>query len=161
MEKFFKVTEASQLHNDWITYKANRKEIREIANAFKASQGIEATGHYVSSDAIYIVPTENDRTKFGKVLCKPGNENLQLFRKNSKIGKAWVALMRERGLKVLHKPPLPFYFPRFSGGRYRSRLFDIDGELYCSLDPAGDVVPEGFTEMKASEFYKLVEGIPS
>lgn len=157
MEKFFKVTEASRLHGDWFNYRTNRKVIRELVEEFKASQGIEASGHYVASNSIYIVPTENDLINFGKSLCKPEDENLQMFRKNSKIGKAWAALMKEKGLKVLHKPPVPIYFPRFSGGRYRSRLFDIDGIVYCSLDPAGDVIPEGFIELKASEFWKLVE----
>ncbi|WFR64172.1 hypothetical protein P9222_08345 [Paenibacillus amylolyticus] len=58
---------------------------------------------------------------------------------------------------MLRKPYVPFYFRGFGGGRIRSRLFEIDGTVYCSLDPFEGDPPEGFVEMKASEFFKVIE----
>ncbi|MNP18938.1 hypothetical protein D3C76_1114440 [compost metagenome] len=156
MERYFIVTEENRLHKDWFDYKENSTRVCEIFKDFKQTVGIEAHGYYVSDDSIYIVPTENDLQAFKSILGAPNNEGLRKFRASSKISKAWVQMLKDAGLKVLRKPMVLLYFRSF-GGRYRSRLFDKNGVVYCSIDPAGDETPKGFIEMKASEFYKIIE----
>jgi len=45
-------------------------------------------------------------------------------------------------------------------GKFKTRLFDIDDVLYCSIE-CGNVndieCPEGMERIKTSEFYKIVE----
>ena len=45
-------------------------------------------------------------------------------------------------------------------GKFKTRLFDIDDVLYCSIE-CGSVddieCPEGMKRIKTSEFYKIVE----
>lgn len=156
MERYFEVTEESRLYSDWFEYKANRESINEIYKQFKREQGIESSTYYVTDDEIHIIPTEKDMETFGSVLCTPEDDGLLKFRVNSKIGKAWKQALKDKGLKVLRRPMVILYFSS-RGGKYRSRIFDQNGKLYCSMDPADGQAPKGFTEMKASDFYKVVE----
>lgn len=157
MEKYYTVTEECQLHKEWFDFKENTAQIRELFKKFKESVGIESTAYFVTNDEIYIVPTEKDLETFGSVLCSPINDELRKFRTTSKIGKAWVKALKDADIKVLHKPRVILYFRSFGGGKFRSRLFDQSGILYCSIDPADGEAPKGFVEMKASEFFKVIE----
>jgi hypothetical protein len=156
MERYFRVLN-NRLYNDWFDYKANQQQINELFKEFKQDQGFESGAYYVTDDEIYIVPTEADINNFSKMLCKPIDDDLQKFKTNSKIGKAWVETLKSNKLSVLRKPMLIMYMSA-GGGRFRSRLFNVDEQLYCSLYPADDAkLPQGFTEMKASEFFKIIE----
>lgn len=156
MEKYFIVTEESQLHKDWFAYKKNSAAVRELIKAFFSEHGIESNEFYAADDAIYIVPSEKDKGTFNSLLCAPLENGLRQFKKTSKISKAWVKTLKDAGLRVFGKPMLILYF-RSLGGRFKSRLFDLNGILYCSLDPVHGEAPEGFVEMKASEFFKIIE----
>jgi hypothetical protein len=156
MERYFRVTN-NRLYKDWFDYKVNQQQINDLFKSFKEEQGFESGAYYVTDDEIYIVPVETDLDKFGKMLCKPIEDDLQKFKTNSKVGKAWVETLKLNNLNVLRKPMLIMYMS-VGGGRFRSRLFNVDEQLYCSLDPADDAkLPQGFTEMKASEFFKIIE----
>ncbi len=157
MERFFEVTPASALHKEWIEYKENDRRVREQFKKFAGEQGISADEYYVADDSVFIVPTEADKEKFGNALLRPLENGLCQFRKASKVSKAWVQGLKDADLKVIRKPMLMLYL-KARQGRFRSRLFDQDGSVYCSMDPCGDDTPEGFQEMKGSEFYKLLEG---
>ena len=104
---------------------------------------------------IGIVPTDNDRIKFAKQLCtKESNEGLRFFKKNSAINKEWVK--RAVNLKNVHKPS-PAWLNNFMG-KSSSRLFDCNGVLYCSFSANQIEMPvDTFTEIKGSEFYKVME----
>lgn len=155
MEKYYIVTDETSLHKDYFTYKENAKLVNGHVNKFFAKQGIEAREYYVSDNSIYIVPSEKDFETFDKVLNKPVDNGLCKFKAGSRITKSWIELLKEKDVKVIDRPRLIFYL-RSTGGSFRSRLFDIDGTLYCSIDPARDM-PNGFEEMKASEFFKVIE----
>ncbi|MNR93664.1 hypothetical protein D3C72_247220 [compost metagenome] len=156
MEKFFIVTEESSLYKDWFEYKENRSRVREMVKEFTQTHEIESDGYFVTTDDIYIVPTAKDKETFGSVLCSPISDGLQKFKGNSKVGKAWAKIIKEAGIKVEQKPRLIFYI-RSQGGRYRSRLFDYNEAVYCSIDPAPADNPHGFIEIKASDFFKIIE----
>lgn len=158
MEKFFIVTEASQLHKEYFEYKENRKTVHDFVNEFTNKYGIESAEYYPSNECLMIVPTKADIKKFGNMLKKEVSNGLRPFKVNSSINKDWVNLLKERGLTIKHRPMLGLYFVEIYG-KHSSRLFDINGILYCSFENSYDKLdtPEGFTEIKASEFYKIIE----
>lgn len=156
MEKYFLITEESQLHVDYYKYLENQKEVDRLVEAFFKEHGIEAEHYHAASDCIFIVPKESDNEKFKSVLGVALENGLQKFKGTSKIHKAWINALKDKSLKVLNQPRVIFYL-RTGGGRFRSRLFDQDGSLYCSFEPAPLEIPKGFIEMKASEFYKVLE----
>lgn len=156
MERYFIVTEESRLHADWFAYKENRRDVERNFAKVREELGIESDAFYVTNEHFYIVPTEQDKKKYASVLCAPINDGLQKFKCNSKSGKAWVTALKDADLKVLYKPRLIFYIKN-EGGKYRSRLFDIDGVVYCSIDPCQKEAPKGFKEIKGSEFFKIIE----
>lgn len=159
MEKFFTINEGSQLYEDYWNWRNNIKSNNEIVSAFLKEHDIETHLYCPGKDFLGIVPTERDKEKFGNQLrTGETNEGLRFFKKNSTIGKAW----KEHGekLKFLHKPS-PSWYNRFVVGRSSSRLFDYNGILYCSIEAEDIDVSDNsaFTEMKGSEFYKIMEEI--
>ncbi len=77
------------------------------------------------------------------------------FKKSSKINKMWVSLVKD--IEYFEKPKLMFYF-RFSGPRWSERLFHDGDKLYCSIESEGEIfVPDFAIEIKASEFFKIIE----
>jgi hypothetical protein len=158
MERFFEVTAASSLHKEWFEYKENDRRVRERFKKFAGEQGISANEYYVADDSVFIVPTETDKEKFGNALLRPLGNGLCQFRKASKVSKAWVQGLKDADLRVISKPMLFWHFKSIQG-KFQSRLFDQDGKVYCSMSPCKeDDTPEGFVELKGSEFYKVMEG---
>lgn len=158
MEKYFIVTKDASLHDDYFAYKNNDRDISVIAKEFMEQYGIEAKQYARSSGSFYISATQNDYEKFKPMFKKDKINGLYEFKKNSEIGKAWIELLKSKDLKVLHKPFIAFEFSKFNGGKYSTRLFDIDGVVYLSFDCGYEVdTPDGFKEIKASEFFKIIE----
>lgn len=155
MEKFFIVTEESPLFAEYQDYKESRKAVDDFYRRFCAAHSIESKEYSPGKEHIYIVPTDADKEKFGKQLCKPINDGLCRFRNNSEIKKAWVTDVNKENLKILHRPIMQFYFENW--GKGSSRLFDINDIVYCSYQSENVNVPDGMIEIKASEFYKVIE----
>lgn len=154
MEKYFIITPESPVHKEYLEYKEMSEKVNAAFKEFAKENGIETHEYYQYTQYLEICPTESDTEKFGRYFKKdaPG-----LFKKNSPFAKAWVEKCQELELKTPHKPMLGFEFNTFR--RSRSRLFMIDDTLYGSLQADGDFeLPKtGYKEMKASEFFKIVE----
>ncbi|WP_251316683.1 hypothetical protein [Flintibacter muris] len=157
MDKFYTVNEGSSLYDDYWAWKNCLVPNKKIVDDFFKEFGIEADLYCQNSTVIGIVPTENDKIKFAKQLCsKETDEGLRFFLKNSAINKEWVK--RAVGLKNVHKPS-PAWLNKYMG-RSSSRLFDHNGILYCSFSANQIEMPSDvFTEIKGSEFYKVMEEI--
>ena len=156
-EKYFIVNNKSDLYKEYMGYKKNLKQMREIAIKFLEEHDIEANEYSYNSLVFYIIPTEKDKEKFKTVLGKTVENGTKPFKKNSKIGKAWINTLKENNIEPLHKPIVGWFFKNHVG-KMRSRLFDINEIVYCSYKVEGDInTPEGFTEIKASEFWKIIE----
>lgn len=155
MEKFYTVNEGSKLYDDYWTWRNSIASNKKIVDDFFKEFGIEADLYCQNSTVIGIVPTDNDRIKFAKQLCtKESDEGLRFFKKNSAINKEWVK--RAVNLKNVHKPS-PAWLNNFMG-KSSSRLFDYNGVLYCSFSANQIEMPvDTFTEIKGSEFYKVME----
>lgn len=156
MEKYFIVTEKSELHSDYFNYRANRLAVNALIKSFFTENGIEAKEYYASDDRLMIVPAEADGEKFGSYLGANQGNGLRTFKANSKINKAWIRVLKDAGMKVIRKPMVMLYFQGL-GGKSRSRLFDINGVVYCSYESEKVNIPDGFIEIKASEFFKVIE----
>lgn len=157
MDKFYTVNEGSSLYADYWAWKNSFVPNKKLVDDFFKEFGIEADLYCHDSMVIGIVPTENDKIKFAKQLCsKETNEGLRFFKKNSVINKEWKK--RAVDLKNVHKPS-PAWFNKYMG-RSSSRLFDYNGVLYCSFSANQIEMPsDTFTEIKGSEFYKIMEEI--
>lgn len=152
MDKYFKIKTDCTLYKD---YFAHKEDEPKIVSAFKAvceKFGIETKEFYMKKNIFWIVPTANDREKFSGIMKK---SNYGEFKKNSEVSKMWVDLVKD--IEHFEKPKLFYYFDLL-GYRWKERLFHIGEKLYCSIESDGEVLtPEFATEMKASDFYKVIE----
>ncbi len=161
MEKFYVVTDESSLKKDYLDYKKNDEMVREHIKNFMIDNGILTKEYAPTDESLYIIPTKEDINTFDTVLCKADKNGLRQFKKGSKIGKAWIKSLKEKDLTILHKPFVAFYFDNCYG-KHRTRLFDINGVVYTSMnlteyDEYDFGTPQGMKEIKASEFYKIIE----
>lgn len=158
MERFYKIRKGSEFYKEYFDYLENTVNVNEVVKEFMATNNIDTSEYYPCTNVLYIVPTAKDVEKFDMVLSKEIGNNLRPFKKTSKINKAWVELLKSKNLKVLEKPNLCFIFNVC--GKYSTRLFHIEDELYCSMKThyafeSPEI--EGFIEIKASEFFKIIE----
>lgn len=151
MEKYFEVKPGCELYEDYFAYKRDEKEIVAAYNAVCEKFGIETNGLYLRKDRFSISPTKNDLDKFGSMMKK---DSCGEFKKNSEVSKTWVELVKD--IKHFEKPKLCFYF-NFQGYRWRERLFHVGDKLYCSIESEKVCTPDFATEMRASEFYMILE----
>lgn len=155
MEKFFIVTD-SRLGEDYKAHKECVSKLDKIVDKFLESRGIEAKEYMIhpSSKLLGIKPTEKDLEKYENKLQKGYGD--RYFKKNSKIQKDWLEEIKD--FKLVKKPTPIFYIDASPFYGCRTRLFQIDKEVYCSIDMKIEFAGgEGFKEIKASEFYKVIE----
>lgn len=152
MDKYFEIKTDCALYKD---YFAHEEDEPKIVSAFKVvceKFGIETKEFYMKKSNFWIVPTANDREKFSGIMKKTNDGE---FKKNSDVSKMWVDLVKD--IEHFEKPKLFYYFDLL-GHRWKERLFHIGERLYCSIESDGEVsTPEFVTEMKASDFYKVIE----
>ena len=152
MGKYFVVNEDSVLYADYFAWKNNRSKISDAFKKVCDKFGIETTEFYLDQKRLHIHPLESDFEKFKDMMKK---DSWGEFKKNSEPSKMWVELVKD--IEHFGKPRLLLYF-RSLGSRWKERLFDIDGKLYGSIESNQDVnMPDFVTEIKASEFYKIIE----
>lgn len=152
MDKYFEIKTDCALYKD---YFAHEEDEPKIVSAFKEvceKFGIETKEFYMIKNKFWIVPTVNDEEKFSEMMKKT---NYGEFKKNSEVSKMWVDLVKD--IEHFEKPKLFYYFDLL-GHRWKERLFHIGEKLYCSIESDGEFSTPGFaTEMKASDFYKVIE----
>lgn len=155
MERYFIVTDEF-LIEQLKEYEIMRKKVEETFKEFKKEVGIETVAYYPTVDVFKIVPTESDLDKFSSMM----KVDRETFKKNSALNKEWVKICKEKDLKTPRKPTWELH--DLIGGhiyRFRSRLFSYKDKVYGSFESDGDftIPTEHFIELKASEFYKIVE----
>lgn len=154
MNKYFEVKPGSALYEDYFAYLGNRKEVMAAFDKVCEEFGIETKSFYLTNRTFRIVPTDADREKFSGMMKKTSDGE---FKKMSAPYKMWISLTKD--IAPFTKPQL-FYYMKDLIGRWRERLFDFDGKLYCSIESESEEemeTPEWADEMKASEFYKILE----
>lgn len=154
MDKYFEVKPDCALYKEYFDHEKAGEKIKAAFNQVREKFGIETTTFYLQKDRLRIEATDKDMEKFS---IKKGNSGE--FRKNSAPSKMWVELVKD--IAHFERPELMFYFPLI-GHRWKERLFHIGEKLYCSIESDGEVsTPDFVVEMKASEFYKIIEDVES
>lgn len=152
MERYMEIRKGCQLYKDYFEWDKNLKEANNLFGSIKEKYGIESVEYYLLKNGFKIIPTENDNKKFASMLKKTSYGE---FKKNTDISKEWINGVKKIG--IIEKPQL-FYYLDLLGYKWRERLFHIRDKLYCSIESDGEVsVPRFALEMKASEFYKIIE----
>lgn len=157
MEKYWVIDESTQLYKDYTEQKKNETQVHKIFTAFMGKWGIETDGYIPHTNCLSIVVTKSSREKLDEQFCiKTECPNVFTFKMTSPVGRDWINTLKTENIRVLRKPFVPFYLNGASSGHYR--LFDINDKVYCSYSCNNDfTAPEGFVEIKASEFFKIVE----
>lgn len=156
-------------------YFEHLREQKAFINKFFKEKGIEAEAYRVSGNggvncvfdkletkdiSLSIIPTKNDLIKFDKMLCKPNEHRARVFKVHCEIAKDFAQrCIDEKIIINVHEPWLRDYFKILGYRGYSFSRFGYEGKLYLKInadDITGDV-PEGFDEIKLSEFYKKCE----
>lgn len=152
MDKYFEIQAGCDLYKEYFAYKDAIPKIVEAYKAVCAKFGIEANEFLARKNELHIIPTEADIEKFGKFMKKNGG-----FKRSSEPCKMWISLVKD--IENFYKPKLFFYFDLL-GCHWKERLFSVGDKLYCSIESDGEFSTPNFAiEMKASEFYKIIESI--
>ena len=153
MEKYFRIPKENRFYEMYVEYKDMATRINDAMVKFFKKNEITTHEYYPFTECLHICPTEQDEEKFGKYFKK---DTYGKFKKTSPLGKAWVQNCKELGLKYISRPSLAFEFGIY--GRSRQRLCMIDDALYGSIETDYDFKsPEELQEIKASEFFKVIE----
>lgn len=156
MDKYFEIKPDCELYRDYFAYKEDEPKIVAAFKSVCEKFGIESEGFYMKKDRLWVEPTLKDNENFSGMMKKT---NYGEFKRNSAPSKMWVELVKN--IEHFEKPRVMFYF-HMTCYRWKERLFHIGDRLYCSIESNGEVsVPEFAVEMKASEFYKVIEDAES
>jgi hypothetical protein len=176
MEKSFMVSKESEFIKAYENYVQELDNQKDFINAFFKKHNIETTVYmirgngfvnqpfkeYSKSDiSLYIEPTENDISKFGKTLSKPKNNGLRSFRSNSIISKEFQnECVKEEIVINLYHPTPREYFSSLGYAGFNWSFFKSNDTYYMKITSErleNSDIPNGFSEIKLSEFYKARE----
>lgn len=173
MERSFIATKESEYVKSLNEYMKLGKQQNEFVKKFFNEKGIETSIYMVSGDGsvnrpfeefnkkeikLSIQPSEDDLYNFPKILCAPNKNNgLYTFKKSSSISKEFSQKCIDEQIIInLYAPRASEYFSTlgFHGCSYTQ--FPSGEDLYIKVESKylkENDTPEGFNEIKLSEFY--------
>ena len=187
MEKFYIVTNEKFL-KEIDDYRKHEEERRILVNNFFENKGIVGEEYYISGDGfvnrpfkeheknnirLYISDCNENDQKFGKELLKPtklfsdSDVLMRKFRANSKTLKEFQNLCIEKNIVINnHSIREGDYFKELHLGGYSVSRFEYENKLYLKISTTKyeTITPDddtSFTEIKGSEFYKVLEEFES
>lgn len=151
-EFYMTVAPDSALYHDFFAWTEDYEKIMDAYDRMQKKYGIETAKFYPYKDRFAIIPTAADKEKFKSFLLKDGTS----FKKGCEMSKVWANEVKE--IKFMQKPHPGFYWSEFVGSA-SSRLFAVGDVLYCSMKTEYEFrnAPSWANEIKASEFYKVME----
>lgn len=157
-EKFFTIVQSSDFYAAYVQYMNDLKLYRMAFREFLNTYEIEGTEYVPSDKIVMIVPTEYDLKNFDGMFTKKIYEHgLRCFKRNSRITKEWLEIVKTKNLKVPVKPNYLCYGLVVTG-RIFSRCFMIGEIMYGSIEADSDIELLDFmSEIKASVFWKIIE----
>ena len=180
MERSFIASKESKYVQAFDKYIELGQQQKVFVNKFFNEKGIEATSYmiggngsvnkpfreYEKKDITFgIEPTENDLIKFDKMLCKPGKYDLCSFKKSSSISKEFGQKCIDEEIVInLYSPRISDYFTSLGCHGLSRSQFPIGDSLYIKVTSEylkKEDTPEGFTEIKLSEYYIAEEKLES
>lgn len=180
MERAFIISKESKYYGRLDDYIKFLDEQKIFINKFCEEKGIEAKAYRMGGNGgincafdewkikdiyLYIIPTENDKIKFDKMLCKADEHGARSFKLNTEIAKDFAQrCIDEKIIINVHEPRLRDYFKSLglSGYKYHRLHYKDNETIYLKIDAKyldKTETPEGFTEIQLSEFYKKYEEI--
>lgn len=156
MDKYFEIKKDSPIYTDYFKWLDEEDKMIEIFRDFSEKHEIEASKFIPRKKRLYIIPTEKDIDKFAKQFTQNyGKHGEHQFKCNSVVGKDWVHTVAD--MPIPRKPTFWVYGMHVLG-RFSTRLFHIGDKLYGSLSAEDNFeLLDCMEEMKASEFYKIIE----
>lgn len=157
MDKYFEIEKGCKLYDDYFKRDEEIEKIRKVYNEFSSTYKIDAELFLPTKNRLFIIPTERDKDSFKTEFTQKYGENgLRQFKCNSEIGKAWKRMVAD--MPIPHKLHyLQYGFHLY--GQYSERLFHAGEKLYGSISTQYEsfsLMP-WMKEMKASEFFKIIE----
>lgn len=154
-----------------------RKERNQLIIDFFKEYGIDGKCYRIHGDGSCNVPfsdkeksnirleidsTEQNKNNFGNQLRKnPLRNGLFDFKKSSTVLKVFQNVCVERQIIVnLWEHFVGDYFTELQFDGYSQRHFEVNGIMYLQVNSRYDSltpVKDGFTEIKASDFFKVLE----
>ncbi len=155
-----------------------RKDRNQLIVEFFKEHGIDGDSYYFSGDGYVNEPfseeekrkiclsidlTEKNERNFGNQLKKnPCRNGLYSFKKSSPVLKAFQDICIERQVIIsLWDHFIGDYFLELHFGGFSSEFFENNGVTYLKVVTSrhGSITPQnkGFTEIKASEYFKTLE----
>lgn len=183
MEKFYIISNKKFL-KEIDDYKKQQEERRLLIKDFFKNKGIGGEEYHISGDGpvncpfkeyekhdirLYITDCDENNQKFGKELLKPNrlfcdsDILMRKFRANSKTLKEFQDLCIKKKVVVNNRPIREGnYFKELHLGGYSVSRFEYENKLYLKISTTKyeTITPDdntGFTEIKGSEFYKVLE----
>lgn len=163
MEKFFQIKDDCKLYNDYFAFIKMKTEMNNLFDEFTKIHQLSGQKFVISTNRLIMELNEQEQQTYANDLIKNQNykiHNIYAFKKNAKLCKKWIQLCEKENIKfILSKPMIGFYLNKnlFPFGQ---RLFHIGTNLYGSLDNKKDSdfeLDDFLIELKASEFYKIIE----
>ena len=155
MDKYFVTEKENKFYQRCANYIKEYEEVYEKAYQYLKKFAKEITKNEIGivGENLYITDTKENKERFGKQLKNTPYAKFLGFRKNSEIAKGW------HGEKPM-KPMFIFDVLPIAPGRFSERLFIFENKLYvCCRCECDYETPQGFAEIKASEWYALCEKI--
>ena len=156
MEQYFEITKDSVYYKEQIKYEEDFRNEKAAVKEFMTTHGIVGSTYMLYKGYFWITDNIENRRKFAGQIRQETYRDYISFKKTSKIGR----LFSNSGITRADKPFVPFFFSDCNG-RSRTRLFSIEDKVYCSIEQIDCDerlrCPKGFIEMKASDFYKIIE----
>lgn len=180
MERAFIATKESEYYKVLMDHKANVKKQMDFVIKYLAEIGIESTKYYMHGNGVVnlpfkeweignirlsIIPTKKDEENFNKKLLKADKHGLRQFRKTSKICKEFARkCIDEKIIINTHEPRISDYFKSLEYGLFGASYtrFLRENVFYIKMEHERlkvDDTPEGFKEIKLSEYYKVLEEV--
>lgn len=176
MERYFIATKESKYLKDYNEYTEKIETQRKFINKFFEEKEIDGNKYIVGGDGrvnipfeewnkskitLRIEPTENNLNKFSRMLRTSDRYGLCAFRKNSNMAKQFAKQCIDEKIVVnLYSPRIGDYFNDLCYYGCKSQHFIYTDIFYIKVDSEGlkeNDTPNGFTEIKASEYYKILE----
>lgn len=151
-EIFMTITEEHPYFKRCLAYQEDKKMFFAEGKKYAASLGIPENDFGLGTNTFAVKNTPEYQQKY-KGLVKLDGDFLT-FKRNTKIGRGWKLS------RPLRPMPAIDLETGFHGGKFKEQLFMFQGKLYIYIAHYSDVLlPEGFTQIKGSEYYSVLEKI--
>lgn len=152
IEKFYVLDNDKEPAKKYWEYRDFQKKLCDVHREFSVRHCIISPKFHTRTDRLWIIPESDDYEHYRDqwLASEPGK-----FKVKSKLNQAWIQACKDAGVESVD-PPLTLL--AFGLHRASTRLFDVGGNIYATYETDDEIItPDGFIELRGSEFYKIME----